>query len=102
MVCTEAKGEALGNMHTETRETDDWAGSRLWATGSDRISRDCLPLHVTTFRLVRRADGCAETREFQDFQDEWPAPGSEDTELGVLLELEVGHGETEVCAGVQA
>jgi DNA methylase/ParB-like nuclease domain len=27
---------------------------------------------------------------------EWPAPGSEDTELGVLMELEVRHGETEV------
>src|SRR3954452_1537995 len=23
----------------------------------------------------------------------WPAPGSEDTELGVLMELEVRHGE---------
>ena len=33
---------------------------------------------------------------------EWPAPGSEDTELGVLMELEVGHGETEVYPGVQA
>jgi len=32
----------------------------------------------------------------------WPAPGSEDTELGVLMELEVGHGKTEVYAGVQA
>jgi hypothetical protein len=32
----------------------------------------------------------------------WPAPGSEDTELGVLMELEVGHGETDVYAGVQA
>jgi len=32
----------------------------------------------------------------------WPAPGSEDTELGVLMELEVGHGETEVYARVQA
>jgi replication-associated recombination protein RarA len=32
----------------------------------------------------------------------WPAPGSEDTELGVLMELEVGHGETEVHAGIQA
>jgi hypothetical protein len=31
----------------------------------------------------------------------WPAPGSEDTELGVLMELEVDHGETEVYAGVQ-
>jgi len=35
-------------------------------------------------------------------EDRWPAPGSEDTELGVLMELEVGHGETEVYAGVQA
>ena len=32
----------------------------------------------------------------------WPAPGSEDTELGVLMELEVGHGETEVYPQVQA
>jgi hypothetical protein len=32
----------------------------------------------------------------------WPAPGSEDTELGVLMELEVGHGETAVHARVQA
>jgi len=28
----------------------------------------------------------------------WPAPGSEDTELGVLMELEVDHGEAEVYA----
>ena len=32
----------------------------------------------------------------------WPAPGSEDTELGVLMEPEVDHGETEVYARVQA
>jgi hypothetical protein len=32
----------------------------------------------------------------------WPAPGSEDIELGVLMEPEVGHGETEVYARVQA
>jgi hypothetical protein len=31
----------------------------------------------------------------------WPAPGSEDTELGVLMEPEVGHGETEVYTRVQ-
>ena len=33
---------------------------------------------------------------------DWPAPGSEDTELGVLMEPEVGHGEAEVYARVQA
>jgi hypothetical protein len=32
----------------------------------------------------------------------WPAPSSEDTELGVLMEPEVGHGETEVYPRVQA
>ena len=32
----------------------------------------------------------------------WPAPGSADTELGVLMELEVSHGETEVYTRVQA
>jgi transposase InsO family protein len=32
----------------------------------------------------------------------WPAPGSEDTELGVLMGPEGGHGETEVHARVQA
>jgi hypothetical protein len=37
-----------------------------------------------------------------DGSPNWPAPGSEDTELGVLMELEVGHGETEVYARVQA
>jgi len=32
----------------------------------------------------------------------WPAPGSADTELGVLMEPEVCHGETEVYTRVQA
>jgi hypothetical protein len=32
----------------------------------------------------------------------WPAPGSTDTELGVLMESEVCHGETEVYTRVQA
>jgi hypothetical protein len=32
----------------------------------------------------------------------WPAPGFTDTELGVLMEPEVDHGEAEVYARVQA
>src|SRR5215204_5494862 len=32
----------------------------------------------------------------------WPVPGFEDTELGVLMEPEVRHGETEVYTRVQA
>jgi len=34
--------------------------------------------------------------------NKWPAPGSADTELGVFMGPEVGHGETKVYAGVQA
>jgi hypothetical protein len=34
--------------------------------------------------------------------EKWPAPGSEDTELGVFMGPEVGHGETKVYTGVQA
>ena len=32
----------------------------------------------------------------------WPAPGSEDTKIGVIMGLEVGHGEAEVYTRVQA
>ena len=32
----------------------------------------------------------------------WPAPGSEDTELGVFMEPEVSHGKAEVYTRVQA
>jgi len=35
-------------------------------------------------------------------EDVWPAPGSENTELGVFMGPEVSHGETKVYAGVQA
>jgi hypothetical protein len=34
--------------------------------------------------------------------EEWPAPGSEDTALGVLMEPEVGHGASEIYTRVQA
>jgi DNA helicase-2/ATP-dependent DNA helicase PcrA len=41
-------------------------------------------------------------RDRLSFMTIWPAPGSADTELGVLMEPEVCHGETEVYTRVQA
>jgi hypothetical protein len=41
-------------------------------------------------------------KEIATKRKNWPAPGSEDIELGVLMEPEVRHGEAEVYAGVQA
>ncbi len=45
---------------------------------------------------------CKLWHNYESRRDVWPAPGSEDTELGVLIEPEVGHGEAEVYTGVQA
>src|SRR3954447_20425398 len=52
-----------------------------------------------TFTAFDHARIVAEAREAAfGLRDrvEWPAPGSEDTELGVLMELEVRHGEASV------
>jgi hypothetical protein len=43
-----------------------------------------------------------ETLILQMIWADWPAAGSADTELGVLMEPEVCHGETEVYTRVQA
>jgi hypothetical protein len=56
---------------------------------------------------VFHATDCANLRgEFEGWskeqRDSWPAPGSEDTELGVSMEPEVDHGEAEVHTRVQA
>jgi hypothetical protein len=52
-------------------------------------------------RLVKNASNRF-TSGYKKIQVNWPAPGSEDTELGVLMEPEVGHGEAEVYTRVQA
>jgi hypothetical protein len=44
--------------------------------------------------------GCGSVLETLNCQH-WPAPGSEDTELGVFMGPEVGHGEAKIYAGVQ-
>ena len=42
------------------------------------------------------------TKEIDEAEGSWPAPGSEDTKFGVTMGPEVGHGEAEVYTGVQA
>ena len=51
--------------------------------------------------VTRQLDGRSRTTDAAGVVV-WPAPGSADTELGVLMEPEVCHGETEVYTGVQA
>ena len=45
-----------------------------------------------------RAQCCCLFRAKRQRDKEWPAPGSEDTELGVLMGREVSHGGTKVYA----
>jgi len=61
------------------------------------------PLNEEQLTLIYRFDNDqAQTRAVLLHSGQvWPAPGSEGTELGVLMELEVDHGTTEVYAGVQ-
>jgi hypothetical protein len=51
------------------------------------------------FNWVARQDLVSYRR---DKMRDWPAPGSEDTELGVFMEPEVSHGKTKVYTRVQA
>lgn len=55
-----------------------------------------------TARRVEQQDALAENRLYQLAAAQWPAPGFEDTELGVFMEPEVCHGTTEVHTRVQA
>jgi hypothetical protein len=65
--------------------------------------RDAHRLHKSTFSkaLSKNTHWMSENIEGPNIAN-WPAPGSEDTELGVLMGPEGGHGETEVHARVQA
>jgi len=51
---------------------------------------------VTNWELI------AHSSPFSNSWVEWPAAGSEDTELGVNMEPEVDHGTTEIYTRVQA
>jgi hypothetical protein len=60
-----------------------------------------LALEIGFPKAVKPFQGNAE-HFITNVLEPWPAPGSEDTELGVLMEPEVGHGEAEVYTRVQA
>src|SRR5262249_31199508 len=86
-------------------ELDGWASSR----GGEAVSQTFKLSGATTAESRKTSDGFVSGSTpsllaavaFLRFT-KWPAPGSEDTELGVLMEPEVGHGETEVYSRVQA
>jgi hypothetical protein len=84
-------------------------GSKLSSEMAEE-TRDSNTIFQTNLLKIRQAFEVAlgavkldqNTLIFIDGIDVWPAPGSADTELGVLMEPEVSHGKAEVYAGVQA
>jgi len=63
---------------------------------------DLIRKGVDLSTRVQAAANAVTRSERRELRATWPAPGSADTELGVLMEPEVYHGETEVYTRVQA
>jgi hypothetical protein len=73
------------NCHRRENSSAKLDRLEIWfARGGDMVGP--VPAHLT------QSGQCAV----------WPAPGSEDTELGVFMEPEVSHGKTKVYTRVQA
>ena len=70
--------------------------------GKPKIKAICID--YTKYKSYEnwKSDGEPHSPNFPEDYRDWPAPGSADTELGVLMEPEVSHGETEVYTRVQA
>jgi hypothetical protein len=70
-----------------------------WVYYMKEIKSDSVVIDEQNGKVSFAGDNTIVEHTFEGF---WPASGSEDTELGVLMELEVGHEETEVYPRVQA
>jgi hypothetical protein len=73
--------------------------------GGFELRADCKPNDIVRYpdRFVdkrEREDGMRHWNWLMTLIAGWPAPGSEDTELGVLMEPEVSHGKAEVYTRV--
>ncbi len=67
----------------------------------NNVGRSAGHVLQTTYEYTV-ADRLPDCQSFGQINGKWPAPGSKDTELGVLMEPEVSHGETEIYSRVQA
>jgi hypothetical protein len=76
----------------------------LWKAVTTALTLTFVPLLIFTTTTSFAADKAASAPPSASRADstEWAAAGSADTELGVLMEPEVGHGTTEIYTGVQA
>ncbi len=84
------------------RQIEDLANKEALVKLIDEVSTRKETLNSEINHLRSENEKLRASQERQLSRAKWPAPGSEDTELGILMEPEVGHGEAEVYARVQA
>jgi hypothetical protein len=110
-VADETEGAArrvlLGGFRRQMLEPRLWALAHRSAARRSSVRPHPMSVNAAISYSVARKRGSAWQRDGRPrgrllTTSLWPAPGSEDTELGALMELEVGHGETEVYPRVQA
>jgi ABC-type Na+ transport system ATPase subunit NatA len=102
-------------LQDDVPKQDPWREDRLgFAAFAERLSKVIVSLEAPNGYVIglhgKWGSGKSTALNFlnaflkkhnDEAVSEWPAPGSEDTELGVLMEPEVDHGETEVYTRVQ-
>ena len=77
--------------------------SKEWQDFIDEYGRDSVYWYFPKGGTADKDEFREQFRVFDLYEGEvWPAPGSEDTKLGVLMGREVRHGASEVYTGVQA
>jgi hypothetical protein len=76
--------------------------ARIFTGQNERLGEDAVLLRVRAFALAARNGRIIQPAIVLEYWWNWPAPGSEDTELGVFMEPEVSHGKTKVYTRVQA
>ena len=82
------------------RAVHEYCGNSLYFVFL-RFSKDSIFFRESILRDLQ-SSGIADYMIFHLYSHWWPAAGSADTELGVLMEPEVCHGATEVYTRVQA
>jgi hypothetical protein len=86
------KPHLIANLHSYETQLADL--TEEWIALNEKLKNSKKTPDFIPLKTADRVKG--------EEYEAWPAPGSEDTELGVLMEPEVGHGEAEVYTRVQA
>jgi hypothetical protein len=87
-------GQELAKLYASSSNKHRWSGPRFWVNWKQRSLKPLIIAGTPAIFIDANSYQVADSNI--PHVARWPAAGSEDTELGVLMEPEVGHGEAEV------